>query len=230
MKNKLKYTIKELPPEERPREKLQSFGPRNLSNFELLALLMGSGSKERTALELSQDLICMIGGMENIDQLTLQELQKMPGIGMAKSSRIIAAVELGRRLQLDFSLPDKQFTSPEAAAKFFIPRLKKLQQEICMVMLLNSQQKLISTREITRGSLTQSIMHPREVFKFAIKASAAGIILAHNHPSGETRPSENDLNVTEKMIDAGEIVGIPVLDHIIVGGNEYLSMKEKELI
>ena len=230
MNTKIKYTLKELPPEERPREKLQSLGNRNLSNSELLALLLGSGNRDRTALELSQDLLCELGGIEKLGKTSLQELEKLPGIGRAKSSRILAAVEISRRIQAEIFLPDEQFTSPGSAARYFIPQLKHQEQEICMVMLLNSQQKLITTREISRGSLTKSILHPREVFKTAIKASAASIILSHNHPSGETEPSENDLNLTRKMIEAGKLIGIPVLDHIIIGGNNYLSMKEENLI
>ncbi len=230
MKNKIKYTLKELPAQERPREKLRETGRGKLANIELLALLLGSGGKDRTALELSQDLIYHIGGIKNLEDVTVQELEELSGIGLAKACRVLAAVELGRRIQSESKDEDLSFSSPARVASYLIPRLQHLSQEICQLLLLNAQHKLITSQEVSRGSLTRSILHPREVFKPAIKTSSAGIILAHNHPSGDINPSSDDIELTNKLVEAGELIGIPLLDHIIIGGNDFFSMRERDLI
>ncbi len=230
MTKQYSYTIKELPAGERPREKLLEKGSKSLSNSEILALLLGSGSKGRTALELGQDLICRLGGVAQFLQVDAGDLMDVQGIGRAKAGRILAALELGKRIRMEEIRREKNFSTPGAAADFLIPQLGSLDQEVCMALLLNSQHQLISAPEISRGSLTRSILHPREVFKAAIRMSAFSVILAHNHPSGEVRPSEEDIELTGKMVEAGDIVGIPMLDHIIVGGNDYISLRQQEMI
>ncbi|SDL95795.1 RadC family protein [Halarsenatibacter silvermanii] len=224
------HTVKEMPVEERPREKLQRHGAKFLSSSEILALLLGSGNKKRTAVELSSDLLCELGGLSELNKAGMRELQEFCGIGSAKSARIIGAVELGRRIQAQSSQKRSYLSSSSTAASFLIPKIAYLDQEVSMLLMLDSNNGLIKSEELSRGSLNQTILHPREVFKKAVKANAAGIILAHNHPCGRPVPTKNDIKFTEKIFEIGEMMGIPLLDHIIVGGNDYTSLKEEDVI
>ena len=227
---KTNYTIKELPLEDRPREKLISYGESKLSNSELIAILLGSGTRGRTAIELAQDILCQSSGLVGLADLSIDELTQKKGIGQSKASRLKAAFELGRRLS-DFSPAKKTILrSPVHAVDYMQSRLKLKKQEIFLVVLLDIKSQVIKVEEISKGGLAKSIVHPREVFKTAIRASAAGIILGHNHPSGNTTASPEDINITNKLIEAGNIIGIKVIDHLIIGDNNYLSMREEGLI
>ena len=224
------YTIKELPLEDRPREKLISYGESKLSNSELIAILLGSGTRGRTAIELAQDILCQSSGLVGLADLSIDELTQKKGIGQSKASRLKVAFELGRRLS-DFSPAKKTILrSPVHAVDYMQSRLKLKKQEIFLVVLLDIKSQVIKVEEISKGGLAKSIVHPREVFKTAIRASAAGIILGHNHPSGNTTASPEDINITNKLIEAGNIIGIKVIDHLIIGDNNYLSMREEGLI
>ncbi len=224
------YTIKELPIEDRPREKLITFGESKLSNSELIAILLSSGTRGRTAIELAQDILCHSNGLLGLADQSVDELIQKKGIGQSKASRLKAAFELGRRLS-DFAPAKKTvLKSPIHAVDYMQSRLKLKKQEVFLVVLLDIKSQVIKVEEISKGGLAKSIVHPREVFKTAIRASAAGMILGHNHPSGNTTASPEDINITNKLIEAGNIIGIKVIDHLIIGDNNYLSMREEGLI
>lgn len=224
------YTIKELPIEDRPREKLITFGEAKLSNPELIAILLGSGIKGRTAIELAQDILYQSDGLLGLADQSVDELIKKKGIGQSKASRLRAAFELGKRLTEFAPAKKTVLRSPVQAVDYMQSRLKLSKQEVFLVIMLDIKSQVIKVEEISRGGLAKSIVHPREVFKTAIRASAAGIILGHNHPSGNPTASSEDINITNKLIEAGNIIGIKVIDHLIIGDCDYISMREESLI
>jgi len=221
------YTLKDLSFEDRPREKLFFDGGENLSNAELLAILLNNGNRKRTAVELGQDILQRAGSLRDLAEFSAQELCEFSGVGPAKAARIIAAIEFAKRLTAPSPKKAPALTSPAEAARFVIPRLRFLQQEVLLLILLNSKNKVIKIKEVSRGGLSSTLVHPREIFKVALKKSASAVILCHNHPSGETEPSRDDIIVTEKLISAGKLLGISVLDHLIVANNSFLSLKEE---
>ena len=225
-----KLTIKDLPPEERPREKMKELGPGNLSNAELLAILLRTGYQEENVIHLAERLMTEAGGLRSLPDLTLEELQKVKGIGLAKAVQIKAALELGQRLGMTMKPEGAAFTSPDVVAGFLMEKLRYHKKEFFLVLLLNVKNQLISMEEISVGSLNASIVHPREIFTLPIKKSAAAIILVHNHPSGDPAPSREDIEITERLVKAGELLGIKVLDHVIIGEGKHLSLKEQGLI
>ena len=223
-------TIKELPEEERPREKLLKHGAEQLSNSELIALVIGSGSRQRTAVELSQDILTYFDGLKGLINSGVEEIKKLRGIGLAKASQLRAVIELGKRLYTAEKDIKKVIKKPGDIAGMIMPELRFLEQEVFGLVLLDIKNQVIATPRISKGGLSSSIVHPREVFKEAIRRSSAAIILYHNHPSGQPEPSQEDIDITKRLIDAGEVTGINVLDHIIIGDNIYISMKEKGII
>ncbi|MFP4020891.1 MAG: RadC family protein [Halanaerobium sp.] len=223
------FTIKELPAEERPREKLLKKGSKYLSTAELLALIIRTGSKERTAVELAQDLLNFYGGLEGLQDLSCEELQKINGIGTAKAAQINSVIELSRRISALKNQKRDLVSNPIQAAELLAGEMRFLKQEVLRVILLDVKNKVIAAPEISRGGLSSSIVHPREVFKEAIRRSSAAVILVHNHPSGDPTPSADDLSITKKLVKTGKIIGIEIIDHIIIAGDKYLSFKEKGL-
>jgi DNA repair protein RadC len=224
-------TIKSMPENERPREKLIRYGVHTLSNSELLAILIRIGYKERSALELANVLLSHDdSGIRFLVNCTVQELSKIKGIGKTKACQIIAAVELGNRLSRSLLEMKKTIKSPRDVTDMVINDMRFLEKEHFKVMFLNTKNEIIAYETISIGSLNASIVHPREVFNRAIKKSSASIILLHNHPSGNPEPSKEDINITKRLIKAGEIIGIEVLDHIIIGDGNYFSLKENSLI
>lgn len=223
-------TIKELPEEERPREKLLKYGVESLSNAELLALIISTGNRSRTAVELSQDILNYFGGLRALNNLSIEEITKINGVGIAKAAQLKAVVELSKRLTQLKNRDRTVVKSPENAANLLMPELRFLTQEVFKLILLDVKNQVIAVPQISKGGLSSSIVHPREVFKEAIRRSSAAIILAHNHPSGIPDPSKEDIKITERLIETGRIVGIDVLDHIIIGDGVYISMKEKGII
>ena len=223
------FTIKELPAEERPREKLLKKGSRYLSNAELLALVIRTGSRERTAVEMAQDLLNYHGGLEGVVDLSCEELENHKGIGKAKAAQIKAVIELSKRMSALKNEKRDLVNNPIQAAELLAGEMRFLKQEVLRVILLDVKNKVISIPEISRGGLSSSIVHPREVFKEAIRRSSAAMILVHNHPSGDPTPSADDISITKKLIKTGRIIGIKVIDHIIIAGDKYLSFKEKNL-
>lgn len=234
MNNKQKkgdITIKELPASERPREKLIRYGPGFLSNAELLAILIGTGTKETSALTLANRILAMEeAGISYLTDCTPEELSKVDGIGTAKSCQISAAIELGKRISQNPRA--KRFTigTPGDVAAMFMEEMRYQKKEFFKVLYLNTKNEVTSSEDVSVGNLNSSIVHPREVFRNAVKKSAAAIIVIHNHPSGNPLPSQNDLDITKRLAEAGEIIGIQVLDHIIIGDGIFISLKEKMLM
>lgn len=225
-----RFTIKEMPADERPREKLIKFGAESLTDSELLAIIIRVGNKKRTAVELSQDMINQYGGVKALNYLTIKEMKEANGIGDTKAVQIKAALELGRRLASLNHEERNIIKSPGDVAQLLMPEFRYLTQEVFKIVLLDIKNQVIAIPLISKGGLFSSIVHPREVFKEAIKHSSAAIVLAHNHPSGIPEPSRDDIKITKKLVDSGKIIGIDVLDHIIIGDGIFISLKEKELI
>lgn len=225
-----RFTIKELPEEERPREKLIKYGAENLTNAELLALIIRIGNRERTAVELAQDILNHYGGIKGLNYSGISELISIKGVGKAKAVQIMAVLELSKRLATLNGEVKEVIRTPENVANLVMPELRFLTQEVFKLVLLDIKNQVLALPVISKGGLSSSIVHPREVFKEAIKKSAAAVILVHNHPSGIPEPSKDDIKITRRLIDAGNIIGIDVLDHIIIGDGIYLSMKEKGII
>jgi DNA repair protein RadC len=222
--------IKEWPEEERPREKLLNFGPQHLSDAELLALLIESGTGGITAVDLAKRLLVEHEDLAKLSSIGIIELSRMKGIGPARSARILAAFELGRRVEGGKIKGGVRMTSPAEVAKFFSPEFRGLKKEIFKAVLLDSGNRIIRNVTVSQGTLNMSVVHPREVFKPAVDHLAAGIILLHNHPSGEPDPSQMDRQITRQLTEAGEVMGIPVVDHIILADNRYFSFAKEGLL
>ena len=225
----LRQTIREMPEEERPREKLLQQGTARLSTAELLALILRTGRKNETALVLSQRLLGRLEGLRGLLEASLEEMMEIEGIGLAKAAQLKAVAEISQRLP-QRGAAEEILSSPASAAEVLMPRLRYLQQEKFCVVLLNTKNMVIAVEEVTIGGLNSSLVHPREVFKRAIRRSSAAIILAHNHPSGDPSPSREDIMVTRRLIEVGDLVGIQVLDHIIIGDGRFLSLKQEGAI
>lgn len=216
--------LKSLPELERPREKMLHRGKETLSLAELMAIVMQSGSREDSALILSQKILHLYNPLHDV---SLEELMKIKGIGLAKASQIVAAIELGKRVSQQEKSFIGQVNSPGMVKDFFQSELTHQNREHFIVVFLNTKNKIMSYETISIGSLNASIVHPREVFQRAIKKSAASILLIHNHPSGSSKPSREDHSITKRLSEVGQVVGIQVLDHIILAGDEYFSFKEQ---
>ncbi|MGE4357367.1 MAG: DNA repair protein RadC [Candidatus Omnitrophota bacterium] len=223
------FTIRDLPKEERPRERLVKLGEQALSAQELLQLILGRGVAGESVAVTAQKLLSHFGSLEKIAEASIEELSSIKGIGLAKAAQIKAAFEIGRRL-FTHAPPykSKELTNPEKVYRLIKGKLKDYHKEHFYILALNSRNQAIA--EISVGSLNASIVHPREVFAEAIKNKSASVILIHNHPSGDPEPSEDDLAITRRLVEAGKILGIEVIDHIIVTKDGYLSFKEKGLI
>ena len=223
-------TIHDLPVSERPRERLQRFGAEALSAQEILALILGRGIAGESVIVTAQKLLSKFGSLKGIAGASLEELAQIKGIGIAKAAQIKAAFELANRLEgyPEFS-KKPSVKNPDEVVNLVRGRLKGKKREHFLALLLDTRGQLIKASEISVGSLDTSIVHPREVFKEALSASAASVIFVHNHPSGDTEASEDDINLTKRLAKTGEIVGIDVLDHVIIGDKNYLSLKREEL-
>ncbi len=223
-------TIHDLPVSDRPRERLQRLGVEALSAQEILAVILGRGISGESVMVTAQRLLSQFGGLKGISGASIEELSQIKGIGIAKAAQIKAAVELANRVDgYSETVSRPLLKTPEDVAALVKGRLKEKKKEYFLAVLLDTRNQLIKTAEISVGSLDSSIVHPREVFKEAISASAAAVIFVHNHPSGDTEASEDDIRLTKRLAEAGEIVGIDVLDHVIIGGKAFRSLKREGL-
>jgi DNA repair protein RadC len=218
------------PDGERPREKLLRNGAQTMSEAELLAILIRTGSRQRTALDLACGVLEGGRGLAGLARRNARELMRVEGIGQAKAVGILAAFELGRRLQADGGGKRTPLRSPEDAARLVIPRLRDLTHEVFAVLVLDAQNGVLATVELSHGTLNASLVHPREVFKAAIDNVGAAVLVVHNHPSGNPEPSGEDIAITRQLAEAGRILGIPLHDHLIVAGNGYVSLAERGLL
>ena len=226
-------SIKELPEDECPLEKMIKHGAGSLSNAELLAIIIRTGTRDATSVEVGRKIIEYLDNdlsyFHQVDVLELKRNPNLSGVGIVKACQIKAAIELGCRIKQK-DLPERKITSPHDVVGLLMDEMQYLKQECFKIIMLDTKNKVIKVEEITRGTLNSSLVHPREVFVKAIKQHAAAIILAHNHPSGDTEPSAEDKSITRRLVEAGELIGISVLDHIIIGRGTYMSFKQEKLL
>jgi len=225
-----RVAIKDMPARLRPRERLLDQGPEFLSDIELLAIMLRTGSAEASAVELATALLGHFGGLKQLLGASTEELGAFKGIGPAKVAQIRAALELGRRVAMARALDMPSIRSPENAAALVMEEMRHLDREHFWALLLNTKNQVLARETISIGTLNSSAIHPRELFKAAIKRSAAGVILVHNHPSGDPTPSQQDIEATKRLIEAGNIIGIEVLDHLVIGDNKFVSFKAEGLL
>jgi DNA repair protein RadC len=224
-----RVTIRELPEEIRPRERLWREGPGALTETELLAVILRTGSQEGSVLDLAAYLLGVFGGLPGIARAAFEELSAVKGVGPAKAAQLMAAVELGRRLSASAGFRPK-VTTPEDAAHLVLAQMRHLDREEFRVILLDTKNQVLKVETVAVGGLNSSGVEPREVFKSAVRQSAAAVILVHNHPSGDPTPSREDVALTRRLLQAGELLGIEILDHLIIGDNKYVSLKAEQLL
>lgn len=224
--------IKDWPEEERPREKLLQRGAEQLSNAELLALILRSGdaSSKRSALDQARGLLQRFGTLRDLAQACSAELCEEPGIGPARAAEIQAVFQLARRFSAEALAPGTRYTSSADAFSHFHPRLRDYRREVFIALLLDSKNRLLREVQISEGSLNASIVHPREVFVPVVRESAAAVLFVHNHPSGDPAPSQEDIALTTRLKQAGELMGVRVLDHIIIGDTRYHSFADQGML
>lgn len=212
---------------DKPRERLMIYGPDKLTNQELLSLIIGSGVRDESVYQVSDNILNQVDSIKDLRYLTLQELTRIKGIGDKKAATILAVIELAQRMHTH-SLEEKiRIKSPQCVSDLLMERMRYLTQEHFVILMLNTKNVVIHEHTAFIGSLNASIVHPREIFREAIKRSAANIIAVHNHPSGCAEPSYEDIEATRRLVNVGELVGIDVLDHIIIGDGEFISIKER---
>lgn len=223
--------IKEIPKGERPRERLIKYGVSKLSNEELLAILLKTGTKDRSAKDLATHLLIKLGSIKSLEDMNFYSLSQIKGIGEAKACAILTAIELGKRISVDGNnLQNNIVNSSEMVYKYFNNLFRNTKQEHFYAVYLDNQKKVIDTKLLFIGTLNYSIVHPREVFKEALLLSASSIICIHNHPSGHIEPSKDDIELTQRLISAGKMIGIPVIDHLIIGSNKYFSFADNGIL
>ncbi|ABG85487.1 DNA repair protein RadC [Clostridium perfringens] len=221
--------INEIPSGERPREKLLFYGAQCLSNEELLAIILRTGNKDSNVVELSYRIIHSVGGLNGLFKASAKELMELKGVKEAKATQILAMCELYKRFKVS-ELTQIKISKPSDVAKLVLDELRMLRQEVLILINLDTKNKVISKKEIFKGGLNSSLVHPREIFKEAVKDSAASIIICHNHPSGDPTPSRDDINITTRLKECGKMMGIELLDHLIIGDNRFISLKEKDIL
>ena len=224
--------IKDWPEQERPRERLLKLGPQALSDAQLLAIILRTGGKDKSALELARELLLYFeGDLRQIEDASAAEFSRVKGMGNAKIAQIKAAFELGRRLlrgrrqRAGRRMPS--FRNSRDVYEYYNPSLHGLKVERFLCAMLDSKNRLFKEITVSEGTLTSSLVHPREAFRYAIKEAAASVIFIHNHPSGDPEPSREDIDITKRLVETGRIIGITVLDHIIIGDGRYISLMEE---
>ena len=226
----MQKTMKQLPEDEKPYEKTLQYGPKSLTDAELLAVILRTGSKGTSALELSKSVLNETAapkGLLGLHQLTVNDLMNIHGIGKVKAVQLKCILEIARRMAREEAGEGTAFTSAEAVAGYYMEDLRHREQEVLLVLMLNQRGRLLKETYLFQGTVNASVISPREIFLEALSARAVQIILLHNHPSGDPRPSREDLEVTRIVQEAGELIGITLTDHIIIGGHSYISFREK---
>lgn len=231
MKKSRSYTVRDLPATERPRERLAAFGSHSLSLSELLAIILGRGTAGESVMVTAQNIISQFGSLEALQEASLEDLQKIRGLGFAKACQIKAALELSRRMGDTQTAIKKRksLLSPEEVYMLLKPKITQYAKEHFLVLSFDTRNNLLGIDTISIGTLNASLVHPRETFESAIKRHAASIILAHNHPSGDPDPSDDDVKVTAKLVEAGRHLDISVLDHVILGKGSYYSFRNENM-
>jgi len=225
------YTLRDLPADERPRERLVKYGVESLSICELLSLIFGRGVKGESVVNISQKLISASGSLRQLSEASIEELKKIKGLGLAKACQLKACFEISRRLENKENLnKNKVINSPKDIFSLLKEKVINFHKEYFMIVSLDNRNKVINVDTVSVGTLNSSLIHPRETFETAIKNHAAAIIICHNHPSGELKPSEDDLVVTQNLVKAGKLLGIEISDHLIITKDGYFSFKEKKII
>jgi len=224
------FKLTDLPKNERPRERLFRYGAYALSNAELLAIILRTGSQKEDVLSLCNRIISDCNGLNGLLSCDTQDFLSLCGIGEAKAAQLIALSEISKRFKAFKSGDEYRITSAKSAAEYVMEDMRYLKKEYLKLIMLNSKNVVISVKHISVGSLNSAIVHPREVFLEAIKNSSASIIICHNHPSGDPTPSKEDINITNRLKECGKILGIEVLDHIIIGNGIYVSLKERAFL
>ncbi len=220
-------SIKDWPEDERPRERLLAHGPGSLSDAQLIAIILRTGGSGKSAMDMAIELVTTFGGLIQIEDASPAEICEVRGVGKAKASQLKAALELGKRLMRQPRSGRPVFSSGGEVYAHFHPVLRNLRKEVFYCLTLDVKNRLIREHRVSEGTLTSALIHPREAFREAIRESAASVIFVHNHPSGDPAPSREDVSITERLVRAGEAVGIKVLDHVIVGDGDFVSMLEK---
>lgn len=218
--------IQRWPVKERPRERLLEEGPEVLSDAQVLAIVLRIGRRNSSAVDVAMDLLGQLGGMQGLSNRSVEELCRVPGVGPAKAAQLKAAIELGKRVLATPLSSGTRITSSADLFRHYYPLLRDLRHEVFKVVLLDAKHAMVREETVSEGSLTVSIVHPREVFNLAVRESAAAVIFVHNHPSGDPAPSEEDRVLTARLVAAGELLGIQVLDHLIVGDGRYTSFAD----
>ncbi len=218
--------IRDLPASERPRERLEQYGPESLSTAELLAIVLRVGSRGESAVRLAERLLSEFGGLTGIARARIPQLSSLPGVGLAKAAQLQAAFELGKRLATSVDGPKAVVRGASDAAALVMEDLRHRQQECLCAIFMDTRNQVICVRILTVGTLTGSPAHPREVFREALAQGCASLIVCHNHPSGDPTPSKDDIALTARLVQVGELMGVPLLDHIVIGGGRYVSLKE----
>lgn len=219
--------IQHMPNEERPRERLLAWGPQALSCRELLALVLNTGTRKGSSLQVADAMLIKWRSLRQLADASVEEIAQLPGLGIAKSARVLAALELGRRLNGENGDSRPQIRSAADVADIMLPKMRDLAREEFVALLLDTKHKVIESKTISIGHLNASLVHPRELFRECVRRSAAAVILVHNHPSGDPEPSQDDLNLTRRLEEGGHLLGITVLDHVIIGDNRYISLRER---
>jgi DNA repair protein RadC len=224
------FLIKEIPSAERPRERFLELGADQVFTYELLAILLRTGSKEESVIDLSKKLFYKAKTLKNLSLMRIDDLTKVKGIGPSKAIQILAAFELGKRMHSEDYKKRLKMHNPESIFLYLKDQLELKTQEHLIGLFLNTKGELIKKETIFVGSLNMSVVHPREIFKKAVQVSAASMVIAHNHPSGDPSPSKQDIDITKRLVKSGLMMDIEVLDHIIVGQNKYFSFKEHGML
>ena len=221
--------IKDIPKSERPRERLKKYGRGNISNEELLSIILNTGTKNKSVKDISNLILSKINDIADLKDITLNSLKQIDGIGEVKAIKILASIELGKRVYMDKNLVNIKMDTPEKIYNYMKNEVEGKNQEYFYAIYLDSKKNLIDKKLLFIGTLNKSIVHPREIFKYAYLLSASSIICVHNHPSGDTIPSKEDLNLTKALVEIGKIQGINIIDHIIIGKNYYSLYQNGDL-